>query len=62
MGMTPLKAPFRLAIRVFDNVERKHLSVVAAGLTYYFLMSLFPALVVLAAVVAYLPWQGDMRV
>jgi membrane protein len=59
--MNLLKAPFRLAIRVFENVERKHLSVVAAGLTYYFLMSLFPALAVLAAVVAYLPWQGGMQ-
>src|SRR5215472_9098920 len=48
-------------IRIFENVERKYLWLIAAGLTYYFLMSLFPALVVLAAVAAYLPLQGGMQ-
>jgi membrane protein len=42
----------RLFIR---DIERKHLLLAAAGLAYYFLMSLFPALVVVAAVMAYLP-------
>jgi membrane protein len=42
----------RLFIR---DIERKHLMLAAAGLAYYFLMSLFPALVVVAAVMAYLP-------
>lgn len=59
--MTMLKAAFTFAVRIFENVERKHLSLIAAGLTYYFLMSFFPALAVLAAVVAYLPWQGGMQ-
>jgi len=48
-------------IRIFENVERKYLWLIAAGLTYYFLMSLFPALVVLAGVAAYLPLQGGMQ-
>lgn len=48
-------------IRIFENVERKYLWLIAAGLTYYFLMSLFPALLVLAAVAAYLPLQGGMQ-
>jgi len=59
--MNMLKAASTLGIRIFENVERKHLSLVAAGLTYYFLMSLFPALMVLAAVAAYLPLQGGMQ-
>jgi membrane protein len=42
-------------IQVLKNVERKHLNLVAAGLAYYFIMSLFPGLVLLAGVAAYLP-------
>lgn len=59
--MTILKAIFTLAIHIFEDVERKHLSLIAAGLTYYFILSLFPALAVLAAIVAYLPVQGGMQ-
>jgi len=40
---------------VLREVERKHLPLVSAGLAYYFLMSLIPALVLLTAVAAYLP-------
>lgn len=40
---------------VLREVERKHLPLVSAGLAYYFLMSIIPALVLLTAVVAYLP-------
>src|SRR5262245_12498131 len=47
-----------LAVGIFRNVERKHLSLLAAGLAYYFIMSLFPALILLTALVAYLPIQG----
>jgi len=59
--MKYLHLAMTFAISIFENVERKHLSLVAAGLTYYFLMSLFPALMVLAAVAAYLPLQGGMQ-
>jgi membrane protein len=45
-------------VRIFKNVERKHLALIAAGLAYYFIMSLFPALVLLTAVVAYIPFAG----
>src|SRR5512147_2152601 len=41
--------------RVFKDFERKHLMVIAAGLAYYFLMSLVPALLLFTALVAYLP-------
>ncbi|HZR58913.1 MAG TPA: YihY/virulence factor BrkB family protein [Terriglobales bacterium] len=43
------------------ELERKHLSLVAAGVAYYFVMSLFPALMLLAAVIAYLPMQDAMQ-
>src|SRR5262245_56677594 len=51
-------AVIKLIIR---DVERKHLMLAAAGLAYYFLMSLFPALVLLTAGVAYLPLQGGFQ-
>ncbi len=41
--------------RIFDDFEQKHLMVIAAGLAYYFLMSLVPALLLLTAFMAYLP-------
>lgn len=46
---------------IFRSFERKHLALVAAGLAYYFLMSLFPALVLITAVVAYLSRQNGVR-
>lgn len=44
-----------LWLRIFDNVDRKHLWPMAAALSFYFLLSLFPALILLSAVVAFLP-------
>jgi membrane protein len=41
--------------RTYHNVQRKHTTQLAAGLSYYFVMSLFPLLIVFAATVAYLP-------
>ena len=37
------------------DVDRHHVLVLAAGLSYYFVMALFPALILFAAIVAYLP-------
>ncbi len=48
--------------RTLENLERKHLQLAAAGLAYYFLMSLFPGLILLTAVIAYLPLQNGMQV
>jgi membrane protein len=42
----------RTALRDIGN---KHLMTMAAGLSYYFVFSLFPMLIVLAAMLAYLP-------
>jgi membrane protein len=41
--------------RVWDDIRNHHTQAFAAGLSYYFLMSLFPALIALAAIVGYLP-------
>jgi membrane protein len=47
--------------RIFQNIFDKHLPLAAAGMAYYFLMALFPALVVLTAVIAYLPLKNGMQ-
>lgn len=57
VSMKYLKETISLATLVFKGFERKHLALIAAGLAYYFVMSLVPALVLLTAVVAYLPLQ-----
>jgi membrane protein len=41
--------------RTYDDVLRNHTMQMAAALAYYFVLSLFPALVFLSAVVAFLP-------
>ena len=41
--------------RTYSDVNRNHTLQMAAALSYYFVMSLFPALIFLSAVVAYLP-------
>ena len=47
--------------QIAADVERKHLMLASAGLAYYFLMSLVPVLIVLTAVVAYLPFKNGME-
>jgi membrane protein len=46
--------------RTLISAERKHLQLAAAGLAYHFLMSFFPGVVLLTAVVAYLPINDGM--
>jgi membrane protein len=41
--------------RTVDAVPRKHTFQMAAAMAYYFVLALFPALVLLSAIVAYLP-------
>lgn len=50
-----------LVKRILTDVERKHLPLVAAGVAYYFLVSLIPGLMLLAAAIAYLPWGNAME-
>ena len=42
----------------FRDINRNHLGAFAAGLAYYFVLSLFPALILLAAALAWLPIPG----
>ena len=51
-----------LATLVYRESERKHLALAAAGVAYYFLMSLVPALAFLTAVVASLPLLNESDV
>jgi membrane protein len=41
--------------RTVEDVNRKHTLQMAAALSYYFVLSIFPALIFLSAMVAYLP-------
>lgn len=41
--------------RTAEDINRKHTFQMAAALSYYFVMSLFPALILLSAIFAYLP-------
>jgi membrane protein len=45
----------RILLNTVDDVNRNHTLAFAAALSYYFVLALFPALIFLAAVVAYLP-------
>src|SRR5437763_4636328 len=42
-------------VRTYDDIGSNHTLQMAAALSYYFVMSLFPALIFLSAVVTYLP-------
>ena len=55
--MNLLKEIIAVGVLVFKGFERKHLQLVAAGLAYYFLMSFFPALLLLIGITAHLPIQ-----
>jgi membrane protein len=48
----PLKTAL---VRTYNDVQRNHTLQMAAALAYYFVLSLFPALILLSAIVAYLP-------
>ncbi len=41
--------------RAYTDISRNHSLQMAAALSYYFVLSLFPALIFLSAIVAYLP-------
>src|SRR2546427_2153337 len=52
--MKPAKVKHAL-VRTYADVVEGHAMQMAAALSYYFVLSLFPALIFLSAVVAYLP-------
>src|ERR1700684_4206993 len=45
----------RVIVRSVQDVERNHTLAFAAALSYYFVIAFFPALIALAAILAYLP-------
>lgn len=45
----------RVVLQTYRNVDRNHTWHMAAALSYYSALSLFPALILLSAIVAYLP-------
>ncbi|HEX7288520.1 MAG TPA: YihY/virulence factor BrkB family protein [Candidatus Angelobacter sp.] len=55
-----MKNAIALIRQIAANFERKHLILAAAGLAYYFVMALVPVLIVLGAVLAFLPSQDGM--
>ena len=46
---------------IWRDIEKKNLPLAAAGIAYYLLLSLFPALTLLSAVFSYLPVQNGSR-
>src|SRR5438128_11189759 len=52
--MKPAKVKHAL-VRTYADVVENHTMQMAAALSYYFVLSLFPALIFLSAIVAYLP-------
>ena len=51
-----MRAPIKDALAgTYGDVLRNHTLQMAAVLSYYFVLSLFPSLIVLSAIVAYLP-------
>jgi membrane protein len=45
-------------VRTYADVESNHTLQMAAALSYYFVMALFPAMIFLSAIVAFLPFAG----
>jgi uncharacterized BrkB/YihY/UPF0761 family membrane protein len=48
-------------LRTCDGVARNNSLYMAAALSYYFVLSLFPALILLSGIVAYLPGAQSPR-
>src|SRR5437588_12106425 len=46
---------FDIFKKVYTDIIQNHIMAMAAGLSYYFVMSLFPLLILTAAVVPYIP-------
>ena len=47
-------------VRTYADVESNHTLQMAAALSYYFVMALFPAMIFLSAIVAFLPFAGGI--
>src|SRR5256885_14389551 len=43
------------AVQTWRRMQKNHTFAIAAGLSYYFLLSIFPAMIFAAAILGYLP-------
>jgi membrane protein len=50
----------RLLAKAWDDIQKNHTMSLAAGLSYYFVLSLFPLLILASAVVGYLPFFPNL--
>src|SRR5215467_4247210 len=48
-------------LAIWRDIEKKNLPLAAAGIAYYLLLSVFPALTLLSAVLSYLPVKNGLR-
>ena len=60
--MTHLSDAIAVIKATLINLERKHLHLAAAGLAYYLLLSFLPGLVLITAVISYLPVHNGVGV
>jgi len=62
--LTDIRATKSIIANIRDawrDIEKKNLPLAAAGISYYLLLSLFPALALLSAVLSYFPVQNGLR-
>ena len=61
----PARTAFEIIVtnvrEIWRDIERKNLPLAIAGIAYYLLLSLFPALALLGAVLSYLPVQDGLQ-
>jgi len=50
----------RLLSQAWDDIQKNHTMALAAGLSYYFVLSLFPLLILAAAVIGFLPFFPNL--
>ena len=46
-----------VAVNVYDDINKNHTLAFAASLSYYFVLSLFPAMIAMAAVLGFHPFR-----
>lgn len=56
-----MKSIIRNIAEIWRDIEKKNLPLAAAGISYYLLLSLFPSLTLLSAVVSYFPVQNGLQ-
>ena len=56
-----MKSIIRNTAEIWRDIEKKNLPLAAAGISYYLLLSLFPALTLLTAVLSYFPFQNALQ-